>query len=712
MTQSADPTYMTHYDLVSPDGYLTKLERVEPRRAVGTVLIEHISPRFVGFEIPKDRVFFNFKSTLAQLGLNSELKELHLESSRFRAEAKLEILAYGRLGEQMLNYLQEGSSIGKLFAADERRRVRHPHYLSRMFGRSDRKGRPLLALGGLQGSGDLILEEVDGRTVAYLALQKGVVHYKKGIEGFLPTVGETLRAGMAIRDYLHLHQELMENETRIVHPGEMLLVRTAPLYIRTVFGRVVDELLPEGYKHTAASVLEPHTHASGDIYELYGESQREISDIPLEFYTLEPYREYVFFADRDQLQVSLEKPDVLFDACETAPKPLHLKTAVFIAKGKQLKNLKAEDWVACEPVTHELPGLSHSSRQGVLVERYIEQQPAYPFLKNIESNVITSQGILLCRYFPSPFMKRMLLADSVQRCLKGLYFQYPSLAHGDFFSYEDRFLLHDLHQFAIPVFWLDQTTKRILQYLEQTGKGSGMFVPIDKAKMFLDATIFGIYGSNLIAGDFEQELHKLLAALLQMRGTVQSPLLGAKTPLALVTGGGPGAMELGNRIAMDLGILSCGNIVDFKTRGGGAVNEQKQNPYVEAKMTYRLDNLVERQAEFHLNFPIFVEGGMGTDFELSLEEVRRKTGAAEATPILLFGENEYWASKITSRFTCNLEKKTIQGSEWVSNCFYCVQTAEQGLLVYRKFLENSLSIGKHGRVYLEGFVPSTKLNTI
>ena len=55
-------------------------------------------------------------------------------------------------------------------------------------------------------------------------------------------------------------------------------------------------------------------------------------------------------------------------------------------------------------------------------------------------------------------------------------------------------------------------------------------------------------------------------------------------------------------------------------------------------MTYRLDKLVERQAEFNLDFPIFLPGGIGTDFEFALEEVRRKVGSVTITPILLLGE--------------------------------------------------------------------------
>jgi predicted Rossmann-fold nucleotide-binding protein len=301
----------------------------------------------------------------------------------------------------------------------------------------------------------------------------------------------------------------------------------------------------------------------------------------------------------------------------------------------------------------------------------------------------------------------MLLGNMVQRCVKGIYFQYPSLSQSDFFSFEDRALLHDLHQFAIPVYWVDKSTNRILKYIEREERDSGMFAPINDVQRYLQATYFGLYGSNLVAGNFEKELRNLLQGLQQMRGKVDHKQMRADVPLALVTGGGPGVMEVGNRVAMDLGILSCANIVSFGT--AGVVNEQKQNPYVEAKMTYRLDNLVERQAEFHLDYPLFLQGGIGTDFEQTLEEVRRKTGAAPPTPIILFGSEEYWADKISSRFHRNRESGTIKGSEWLSNCFYCIQNAEQGLNVYSKFFQGTLPIGSNGPVFDRGFVVPTDL---
>ena len=692
------------YDLATPDGAITSLIRFSDTSAEAVVFIENISPAFVGFQIEPERVFFNIKSTLAQLGLDGIGTSYELDPKRHTAEIKVELHAYGKIAEELLKYIEIGTFIGKLFAADERRRVRDPIYISRMFGRSDRWGKPLLSLGGLHGSDDLILDKVDGRTVAFLSLQNGKLGYDQSIFGFLPTLSMALKVKQPTRDLIKLHQEWKPFAPRNVEEEEILLVKTLPLHIRTVFARVVPELLSQGYKHTSASILQPDTSASGDVYELFGKSKRELTDIPLEFYTLEPYREHIFFADRDQLQTCLEDSATLFKAFETAPKPADFRAAVFVVKGQQLKSLTPDDWIVREPRLHEFPGVWHSTRQALMVERYIEQQPSYLFLKSIDDGYITSQGILLTRYFPSPLMKRMLLSNQVQRCLKGIYFQYPSHSYGNFFSAEDRVLLHDLDKFGIPVYWLDESTKKILQYVQKPDFDSGLFVPLSDVEKFLRSTVFGIYGSNLLEGSFENELRCLMQGIIDMRDNLMHPQLHKDTPIALVTGGGPGAMEVGNRVAKELGILSCANMVDFRPKDDAVVNEQKINPYVDAKMTYRIDKLVERQAEFNLDFPIFLAGGIGTDFEFSLEEVRRKVGAVGATPIILFGDADYWQKKISSRFQINRETGTIKGSEWISNCFFCIQTAEQGIKVYEDYFKGLLPIGKSGPIFDDGFV--------
>lgn len=694
----------THPDLVSPDGKIISLEKVSETTLMAHVAFEKISPIFLGYSLPEEKVVFNLKSTLAQLGVQAYQEALHLSPELRSAEIRVKLQALNGTGKMLLSHLTEGAFIGKLFAADDTRKVRDPHYLSRMFGRTDRRGRPLLSLGEKSDRSDLRLEKIEGRTVAFLSLKEGNYTYDESIKGIIPTLAKALtEPHIKIREFLHLTQKYNPKGKRKVSSEDLLLVKTIPLHIRTVFARVVDELLPPGMKHTAASILQPDTFASGDIYELYGTSDETLEVIPLEFYTLSPYREHVFFSDRDQLQASIEDPETLFQAMKTAPAPEHHKCATFVVKGDQLLNLKPADWIQTESSFESFPDFFHPDQQGEKVENYLHAQPSYPFLEAIEHGIITSQGILLSRYFPSPIMKRMLLSEQVHRCLKGIYFQCPSRSHGEFFSHEDRSMLIDLAKFGLRVFWLDEKTHQILQYAPRPDKDSGMFVPLSKVETFVRATMIGIYGSNLIEGPFDTLLRDLLSGLLERKQEMNHPLLNPEKPLALVTGGGPGVMSLGNQIAQELGVLSCADIIDFRTNGEGVVNEQKQNPYVEAKMTYRLDRLVERQAEFHLDLPIFLSGGIGTDFEYALEEVRRKTGANPITPILLIGDPNYWKEKVSHRFQKNLETGTIKGSEWVSNCFYCVQTAKQGLKVYEDFFSGQLDIGPKGPIFKEGF---------
>lgn len=693
-----------HYDLVTPDGKITGLKPIDLTTAIATVTIEHISPGFLGFKIDPHLVFFNMKSTLAQLGVNGTGTEYHLDPKNLQATVTVELKAIDPIGAQMLHYLTIGAYIGKLFAADDRRRVRDPHYLTRMFGRSDRFGDALLSLGGKHGSKELLIKKIDNRAVAFLPLKEGTYYHESAISGFLPIVGKALRHPKSpLRSLLEMNRIHLENAPRIVKKDHLLLVKTLPLHVRTVFARVAQELLPKGYFHMTASVLEPSTKASGDIYELYGDSTTEIQEIPLEFYTLEPHREYVFFTDRDQLHSSLEDPKAIFNVFKTAPKNPDLRTAVFVVKGEQLLKLTEKDWIAREHIPNDCPGLIHPTRQALTVDRYIQRQPEYPFLKSIEKGLITSEGVLFIRHFPSPLMKRMFLSHTIQQFCKRIYFQFPSQCHGDYFSHEDRSFLLDLAKFAVPVYWVDQTTNCILKYVPRPEKDVGMFVPEHLVDTFSRSTFFGIYGSTLIGGNFDEELTKLLQGILEMRKETNHPLLHQDTPLALVTGGGPGAMEVGNRIAKNLGILSCANIVNFNEKTPIGYIEQEQNRYIEAKMTYRLDRLVERQAEFLLDFPILLTGGIGTDFEHALEEIRRKIGASPLTPILLFGTEEYWKDKITSRFQCNLKAGTIAGSEWISNCFYCIQNAGQGLKIYRDYFAGTLPIGPNGPVFQEGF---------
>ncbi|WP_154017912.1 hypothetical protein [Candidatus Protochlamydia phocaeensis] len=57
-------------------------------------------------------------------------------------------------------------------------------------------------------------------------------------------------------------------------------------------------------------------------------------------------------------------------------------------------------------------------------------------------------------------------------------------------------------------------------------------------------------------------------------------------------------MEAANKAAKATGILSAARMV--------FMSEAHPNPYVEARMPDQMSEMIHRQADFHLDFPIFV----------------------------------------------------------------------------------------------------------
>jgi predicted Rossmann-fold nucleotide-binding protein len=687
------------YDLTTEDGYIESINFLSPQKAQARIKIDTLLPTFVGFQIDHDQIFFNGKSVLAQLGVETRTKEIFLDKSC--AFIDLELTAKGTLAQKMLELLCPGAYIGKLFADDDRRVVRDPYYIERMLGRYDLQGDPILSFGAHENANAIHLEKKEGVTLAHIPLLEGCVKYDESVLGLLPTIQRgLLRPGFSMRGLLKLHQRIEPNLPHIPTEDDILLVKTEPLHIRAVFGRVSESNLPNGVHHTSARILDPSTLASGDIYELYGSSEK-LTSIPLKFYTLEPHREYVFFSDRDQLQTSLQNPKVLFDLFEKAPGKDE-KASLFLNKGAQIESLKSSDWILRSGQKRPFHDVEQIEERSALIEDYIKKEACFPFLKAMEEGLITSEGVLFNRYLPSPLLKRMLLSRTSYHLIKRLYFETPSKDQKGFFSHADRSMLLDLAKFGLPVFWVDRISGNVLQYVAREKASMGMFVPEKDVETFMKATLFGVYGSNLLEGDFQEVLQGLLKGVLELKKSCPHPLVQA--PFALITGGGPGAMEVGNRVAKELGILSCANIVDFSNHGkDSTINEQKQNPYIEAKMTYCLDKLVERQAEFNLDVPIFLPGGIGTDFEFALEEVRRKVGSHGCSPALLLGPEEHWEAKITPRFIENRTLGTTKGSEWVSNCFYSIKTAEEGVEILKRYFDGSLPIGQSGPIYPRGF---------
>jgi hypothetical protein len=139
------------------------------------------------------------------------------------------------------------------------------------------------------------------------------------------------------------------------------------------------------------------------------------------------------------------------------------------------------------------------------------------------------------------------------------------------------------------------------------------------------------------------------------------------TALYVVTGGGPGIMEAGNRGAFEVGGKSIGlNIV--------LPHEQAPNPYITPQLCFQFHYFGLRKMHFLMRsiglvaFP----GGFGTLDELFEVLTLIQTGKCRKRPVLLFGR-DFWSRLIN--FDLLIETGMIGPGD--VNLFHYVETAEE-----------------------------------
>lgn len=112
----------------------------------------------------------------------------------------------------------------------------------------------------------------------------------------------------------------------------------------------------------------------------------------------------------------------------------------------------------------------------------------------------------------------------------------------------------------------------------------------------------------------------------------------------IVTGGGPGLMEAGNRGAHDVGAKSVGLNITLPA-------EQVPNPYITPALCFQFRYFALRKFHFLLRARALVvfPGGFGTLDELFDALTLRQTGRMQEIPIILYGR-EYWERVIDFQF--------------------------------------------------------------
>ena len=197
--------------------------------------------------------------------------------------------------------------------------------------------------------------------------------------------------------------------------------------------------------------------------------------------------------------------------------------------------------------------------------------------------------------------------------------------------------------------------------------GSARIVPRETAQRLLDdarsannATALALAERHMAMSHYYEEARRFAALV-----TRKSAQLATK--IYVVTGGGPGIMEAGNRGAFEAGGKSIGlNIVLH--------HEQAPNPYITPELCFQFHYFGLRKMHFLMRSIALVcfPGGFGTLDEMFETLTLMQTGKCRRRPILLFGR-EFWSRLID--FDLLVETGMI--SEVDLQLFSFVETAEE-----------------------------------
>jgi uncharacterized protein (TIGR00730 family) len=183
---------------------------------------------------------------------------------------------------------------------------------------------------------------------------------------------------------------------------------------------------------------------------------------------------------------------------------------------------------------------------------------------------------------------------------------------------------------------------------------------LDDARSDGNATALAIAQRHLAMSRY-YEVARSFAALVSRKSNELA------TPIYVVTGGGPGIMEAGNRGAHDVGSKTIGlNIV--------LQHEQVPNPYITPELCFQFHYFGLRKMHFLMRSVALVcfPGGFGTLDELFEALTLIQTGKSRRRPVLLFGR-EFWSKLIN--FEMLVETGMI--SAYDLQLFRYVETAEE-----------------------------------
>jgi hypothetical protein len=236
-------------------------------------------------------------------------------------------------------------------------------------------------------------------------------------------------------------------------------------------------------------------------------------------------------------------------------------------------------------------------------------------------------GTVLLGYFPNLVEHVQICQAALRGAIRRLIFRRASYGHGSFFSSNDHSRLADYAALGLQVFWCNEDREHVAEHVFRGLRG--YFVEPANVEPFRNSLVVAVYGSAApLSAKEGGRLGELLAELKGLFGD----------DLAILTGGGPGAMQQATEAALSLDLLVGANYIE--------TIDQPTNKLAQFYQCFQGRSRHVRQRWFEISsFQVFCLGGLGTLEEIGLTLTDMKLGVIEQSPLVFYGAGEgglYW----------------------------------------------------------------------
>ena len=298
--------------------------------------------------------------------------------------------------------------------------------------------------------------------------------------------------------------------------------------------------------------------------------------------------------------------------------------------------------------------------------RGLENEPwGYITITQALSHARRDADTLVADYLPNLFEHIEILARLTRVKLRRLVFRKASRLNPFFLSTEAHARLEMYHQLGIDVYWMNDGLHDL--FVHTYKKEHGFFVREEETRRFQTSTILAFYGSAVSMEDGNaRAIRELVVRMVEFFGP----------NVALLTGGGGGAMGLANAAAHEKNCLTGASFLELEA--------QPPNTGVDFFNTFTENSRHNRQKWFQVaDFCIFGMGGVGTLEEMGIELCNLKLGIRPRVPYVFFHDS-FWKD-LRKQFQVMIREK--RAPAWMANYVLFSGNVDEVITFYRRTLQ-------------------------